>query len=107
VAEQRREAWQEMIDQYLVEWGRDPAALEDEGVIPPSRRVINRASTLAMLYRDSNNPAPSRVVPNGDGGIVFERGDRSWFQVIEIHADCSVELISFKSSRLVSRRRLD
>ncbi len=31
-----REGWQRLIDDYLIEWGRDPSQLADEDLIPPS-----------------------------------------------------------------------
>ena len=100
-------AWQDVIDHQLVEWGRSVADLEDDGLVPPSPYAIYQASRLAMHFRDQGQPAPMRVVPNGDGGICLERWHGQCFQTIEIRADGTVELITFKDSRLVSRHRLD
>lgn len=105
--EENRSGWQDVIDRYLVEWGRTMADLEDDGLIPPTRQAIDLASHLAMLFRDRGTPPPMRVVPNGDGGICFERWHGECFQTIEIRADMSVELITYKDAQLVSRHRLD
>lgn len=106
--DRQRERWQQMIDRYLVEWGRDPNQLEDEdeGVVPPSKAIINRASQIAMNLRDAGWPGPLRVVPDGDGGISFERRTGAYFESLDILEDGSVELATFKDCRLQFRRRL-
>jgi len=102
----RRDAWDQIIDRYLIEWARYPSRLDDEGVIPPSADIIHRACEIAIDMRDQTLAAPLRVVPNGDGGIVFERREGPIFQTIEIYEDGSVESAAFVDSRLVSCHRL-
>ncbi len=101
-----RDAWDVVIDRRLIEWGKTPGILEDDGIVPPSPRVIRLASQLVMAMREQGAPAPLRVVPNGEGGVVFEREAGSLFQTIEIRADLSVEFASYRNARLVSRQRL-
>lgn len=103
-----KEGWQCLIDYFLVEWGKDPLQLEDqeEGIVAPSRRAIQIACNLARFMRDEEEPAPTRVVPDGDGGISFERHDADLFFSLDIHADLTVELVTFRDCQLVSRRRL-
>ena len=93
------DAWN-TIDGKLIEWGRDPSQLEDEDIIPPSSDAIASASKFACEFRDQGKPAPLRVVPNGDGGIVFrwEYGETSIS--VEIEADESKELRCFHNCRL-------
>lgn len=105
--------WQTAIDDRLVEWGKDLRALEDEDIVPPSLQIIDLACRLAMEMRDDDYASPLRVVPNGEGGIVFE----SWpiqveegieeGHVIEINSDGSIELIVFANSQVVSREPWD
>lgn len=104
--QEARSAWQALIDRQLIEWGRDARPLEDDGVVPPLPAVVNLASRLAMAMRDDGKPPPLRVVPNGEGGIVFERCAGSVFETVEIQADLSVESASYRDSRLVSRQRV-
>ena len=101
-----QQGWQDVIDKNLVEWGRNPGALDDEGVVPPSRAVINRACLVAIEARDQGEPPPNRVVPNGDGGIVFERWHDSVSQTIEIYNDGTIELAVYKDSCLLTRRHI-
>lgn len=106
LAPQDQERWQAVIDHQLVEWGRDSSQLEDEGIVAPTAEIIGLACRLAALYRDTGMVAPTRVVPDGEGGIVFERRDGSAFQTIEIRADHTIEWCYFVNSRLVDRRPL-
>ena len=101
-----RHAWQEMIDRYLVEWGRDPSQLEDEGVLPPSEAIIQRACRVAMSLRDKGTAAPLRVVADGEGGISFERKHGCCFQTLDILEDGTIEIATFRNCRLERRQRL-
>ena len=101
-----RTAWQDLIDGKLIEWGRNPDALEDDGIRPPSATIIKLACQVATILRDEEWPPPLRVIPNGDGGIVFERREGQLFVTIEIDEDGSIEYAAFVNCRLVSQHRL-
>jgi len=105
--QENRIDWENVIDRQLVEWVRDAGRLEDESIEMPCRSVIAMACRVAQSMRDAGMPAPLRVVPSGDGGIVFEHREGSLFETIEIDSDGSVEIAVFLDSRLVSRRRLN
>ena len=98
-----RAAWQAVHDYTLLEWGLGASRFVEDGLTPPSAKAISVACQVALAYQD--RPAPLRVVPNGDGGIVFERGTGEVFETIEIQEDGSVEWASFRNSRLHSRKR--
>jgi len=68
-----RDAWQNLIDYQLIEWGRDPSQLDDEGTETPSRETIQLAISLAEKLHQGGLAAPTRIVPDAHGGIVFER----------------------------------
>lgn len=72
----RADRWEKALAQ-LRKWSADPSQLEDEGVIAPTRETISRAYLAAVTARDNGVPAPLRVVPDGEGGIVFECADGS------------------------------
>ncbi len=111
--EEHRLRWQEIIDEKLVEWGRDPGQLADDNLVPPSRAAVDSAVQEAQVWRDAREsddefvPSPQWVVPSGDGGIVFEWRGESTSAVIEILDDGSVDCAIFEDGRLVSRTSLD
>ncbi len=63
--------WGALVNQ-LVEWDRDPHRFDGDVFEPPRRTVIQFACRLAELLRNEGLPSPARVVPNGEGGLVFE-----------------------------------
>ena len=101
-----REGWQEIIDRKLIDWGSDPSPLEDEGVEPPTRETLRRAIRLAETLRDEGLPHPNGVVPDPNGGIVFERRERHTSEEFYLGEDGSVEYRRFEGTRLVERRAL-
>ena len=101
--DQEREAWENLIDGTLIEWGRDPSALEDDGVVPPSIETIKHACEIATELRRLDFPAPTRLVPTGDGGIAFEVDAGCDFVSVEIAPDGAVEYLRFSGSKLVER----
>ncbi len=97
------EEWQGLIDYQLIEWGRDPGQLEDEGIQPPSMETIELAIWLASSLSRADLPPPTRIVPDANGGIVFERRERNVFESIRLSADGSAEYCAFENSHLVKR----
>jgi len=100
------DGWRSVIDNYLVDWGQDPGRLEDDGIVPPSGIAVNAACTVALLLRDQAIPAPLRVVPTGDGGIVFEWELGAAFYTLEVEQDGTIELSSFSDGRHIETRSL-
>lgn len=98
-----RRLWDHVIDNQLVEWGQDPEALADDGLIPPSEEIVRQACRLAMQLRDEGVPGPLRVVPDGEGGICFERRAEPYFQTLSIRQDGTIEMLTFKDCQLQSR----
>lgn len=101
-----RVAWERVIDDTLIAWGCDPSHLEDEGIDPPSRETIYRAILLAQAYRDEGRPSPDSVVPDANGGVVFERREGSISEVLHVWEDGTIEYQLFQGSRLMERRIL-
>ena len=98
--------WSALIDGQLATWAHNPAQLEDDDVRAPSVAIIKKTSLVAASLRDHEAPAPTRIVPTGDGGIAmqFERGRE--FISIEIEPEGLVELLVFKEGRLTHRAAL-
>jgi hypothetical protein len=105
-AERQRELWQEAIDRRLIEWGRDPTQLEDDGLEAPSISTISLASKVAVSLRDLGCPAPTNVVPDTDRGIVFERREGSTFESFRIMRDGIIDYARLENFHLVERHPL-
>lgn len=106
VEEAVRERWQRVIDYTLIEWGSDASRFDDEGVEPPSRQIVQLAINLATSFRDKGVPAPDCVVPDPNGGIVFERRENGLSEVYHVWDDGTVEYQRFQGTRLVERSTL-
>ena len=96
--------WDELTDP-LIEW---PLRCDEDndGLGWPSRSVLASAYSLACKMRNLGEPVPSNIVPNGDGGVVFEwRGGPTYIKV-EIDKDGSGECLGFTHGTLVFRELL-
>jgi hypothetical protein len=87
-----------------VKWGCNPGQFVEDGLTPPSAIAVGVACQVAQHLRELGKDAPLRLVPNGDGGIVFERRQGEIFETLEIQDDGSVEWAIFNNGRLNSRR---
>lgn len=93
------EGWRSIIDEHLVEWGRDPSQLEDDGVTAPTAVALKAAVAVALFMRDAGEHAPSRVVPSGDGGVIFESDLGTEFVSLEVLKDGALEFNGFRDGR--------
>jgi len=101
--------WIRIIDNVLVEWGRDAGSLQDDEVTVPSRHAIARAIELAQALRQAGLPAPARVAPDGDGGIVFEYwvgAHGELVGVVEVTEDGGVFVARYRGTKLETREQL-
>ena len=98
--------WGTVIDQLLLWWENPAWAGDDEGFVAPARSATELALQLAQTWRDQGVVAPLRVIPDGEGGIAFERREGPCFTSLRIALDGLVELLNFENSRLVSREQL-
>ena len=96
------EGWQKFIDDYLVDWGARGLPDMEDDLRPPTRDVISGAIELAEEMAKAGNPPPSRVIPNGEGGLIFERYSYpNVYQALEILEDLTMELRTYQDSKLV------
>jgi hypothetical protein len=70
-------------------WLRDPPILED-GETPPTAPAIDICIRI-FASQQTRMPAPTRVIPNGEGGLIAEWISGTRTMVIEINEDLSVE----------------
>lgn len=101
--EQYHCGWQKLIDERLLKWLADPSQLEDEGIEAPDGTILRLAIDLAEKYRDDKLPPPDSLVPDPDGGIVFELQHDDISEVIHIWDDGQVEYQRFEGSKLAAR----
>lgn len=87
-------------------WENDPDRFEVAETIPPSQCAIGVARSVAAWLRGQGFAAPSRIVPDADGGLALERSDGDESITIHVHDDGSVEWLQFLRCALVYRQLL-
>lgn len=102
----KRAAWQQVIDQKLIEWAGNPSQLEDDRLDPPSAELIRRAIDFARALQQAGYTPPTNVVPDANGGLVFHRRQQDTSEEIHFWDDGTVEYCRFHGARLVERRPL-
>jgi hypothetical protein len=97
----------DVVDSQLAGWIPDPESLVDYDAVPPSRTLIRKLRDFVIpLLKQQQWPAPTMVVPDGDGGISFEFHSGNIFRHLEFLRDGEVRLATFRNGRLQSRRLL-
>lgn len=97
-----RDAWNNAID-TLIEWGRDPSSLEDDGIDAPTGRAVSRACQIAKDLQSLDFPAPTRVVPTGNGGVALQLERNDSLVSFEVDAEANVEFLAFEGCHLLIR----
>jgi hypothetical protein len=92
--------WQRLTEQ-LTNWRCNPDQLDEERTVTPSWDTIQLALDLATWMSKRGLPAPTRIVPDADGGIVFERQEKNALESIRISAGGGIEQRFFEGYRLV------
>ncbi len=98
-----KDEWQKVIDDKLIDWGGDSKAVEEEDLIPPTEAAVHLAGRIAITLRDDASLPPKRVVPDGDGGIVFERWEGPRSISIEISNDGTAEIVYIRAGQVEAR----
>lgn len=101
-----RQAWQQLIDRLSFDWGLNPQQFDDDGVEPPSHETIVRAIRVAQQQEKLGHPPPDSVVPDANGGIVFERREQCVTEILHIWSDGGAEYQQFQGTRLIERTPL-
>jgi hypothetical protein len=96
--------WQSVIEDQLVEWGKNPSQFEDEDIQPLSNDTISAAIAVAKAFSMADFPPPTRVVPDADAGIVFELQHGPFFETFRLSADGSAQYCFFENARLVDSK---
>lgn len=101
-----RAVWQRLIDTTLMSWLRDPTQLQDDANDTPLPKIIRLSLDVAEKYMDAGFPAPDSIVPDPNGGIVFERSEADTSEAIHVWSDGTVDYMHFHRTRLVERSPL-
>jgi hypothetical protein len=94
------------FDLQLIHWERHPDELEEEGIAPPNGRAVSLIREVRNALQELGVEPPLRIVPNCDGGAVFEWRDAPLLWLLEVERDGSLELSVFRAARLITRYRL-
>lgn len=81
------DGWGEALDK-LGRWAADPSSLADDDVEEPAAATVRLALVLARQFRQRGMSPPTRVMPNGEAGILLEwvRGNsRTLWEVDDRH----------------------
>ena len=90
----------------LLGWLKDPAQLEDDGIDAPSDVIIRLSLDVAEHFARESLPPPQRLVPDPNGGIVFERHEGGYSEIIHVWDDGEVEWQLFHRASLIDRSPL-
>jgi hypothetical protein len=106
--EARKEGWKRTQD-VLLDWLRDGIPQIDQELKAPTKEAITEGLKISWSMSDSLAVPPSRVVPNGEGGLVFELfvyfEDQCIFQKMEIFENLDMQMSTFRNSRLEASER--
>ena len=97
-----RRKWDEVVDQFIVPWASGQIDIDGD-LIPPTASSVRVAAALAHRFRDAGEQPPTGVLPDGDGGIVFERRLGLASTQINVLHDGDVALVEYDVKGLVRR----
>jgi hypothetical protein len=93
-------------ESQLVQWEQHPDQFEDEGLEPPNRETVPLIRDVCRALRSLRVEPPLRLVPNCEGGAVFEWRTAPFLWCLEVERDGTLELSVFRTGRLVTRYRI-
>lgn len=100
---EQRDLWNNLIDHTLIEWGHNSDLFVEDGLLPPTRVAIKKACNVAATMREREWPLPTGVIPDGEGGVVFENLNEPSYQRLEIEKDGLMYLVAFRDCTFLSR----
>ena len=96
--------WQTIVNDLLTWWVNGTPDISDEDLEPPTKAAIDLAIKIATsLSHEKNVAPPLRVVPNGEGGLIFERWADRVFERFELRRELTLEYAVFKNNALIHR----
>lgn len=96
---QTTDGWRACV-RSLRQWRLSPPDW-DEGIVVPSRGILQLAEEIALILRQRGQAEPMRVLPDGEGGVVFERRQGQLYETLGVMADGCIELKRFRSGSMI------
>lgn len=100
------DGWDLALDKLQV-WLADPSVVTDDDVVPPSSATIRLAVAILRQGRANGMPSPTRVMPNGEAGIVFEWSHGKSTSTWEIDDRQRFEMTTYEDGKRLTRSSLD
>lgn len=95
--------WDVVVLSKLIEWERVPMPADAE-FDPPTAASLLAARAQAAAMRDAGDPPPTRVGPDGSGGVAFETlVGSSLVRRVEVSDVGQVDLYDFTPDRQTMR----
>jgi hypothetical protein len=84
----------------LHRWLRTKSTWCGDGISPPTDELVRSAIELADRLRSAGYHPPTFILPDGDGGVVFEfRYDPSYTRIV-LNPDRTIERLAFEHGML-------
>ena len=100
IADANRRAWSDVIDHQLIEWVLGHIDIDGD-LIPPTVESLRLAIETAQWARDSNLDPPTSVLPDGDGGVQFERRVGQLSFQFDVLFDGDVQEVVYNDGKVV------
>ena len=91
--------WENCIKQ-LKEWQLNPPDWEDD-IVVPTPEIFELSVRTAEYFLRTGSVGHERVLPDGEGGFVFERRSDEYYDQIAVEKSGNVGLILFKDGEIV------
>jgi hypothetical protein len=94
--------WKRLLDTKLMNWGRDAHLPDDDAFERPTKASVNTACHLVQQFLQMGSITPTRLTPNGDGGVSFEWELGEHLIQVEVLKTGRLRRIYFVGSQMVS-----
>lgn len=100
----RQSKWMDCVE-TIRGWTKELPDWDEDEIEVPTKEAMRRAISTALGLCDHGWPEPTRAVPDGEGGVVFEHRDDGLYEALTISESDFAQLDRFVDSRLVKSLR--
>lgn len=105
--DEEKALWSSIVDQPLIDWGLHPGNVDEDGLVSPAGEAIATAYGLVDFMRQEGEPVPTAVIPDGEGGIVFENKVDPIYQRFEIDNSGRLMFLEFENCKLRLQQKIE